>query len=208
MLKTILSLICLVPFQVVYTEVLYDQDLIEVLPMPKLKRNLILIKEDCGEVCDTTDKFVKQPGQYFDKITKDINCDYLFESPLIDGGFTDISEQQLENNNKPEAPTFHNVPKEILDLYTFDGRIPLESSYLNDVHWVPERKPENDEKITLWNKELIDEFRGFHKKGVLRGGYSTEIVNNMTRLIKEHMQDQVLFIRPAIFSPPARSGFD
>ena len=52
----------------------YNEDKnVVVLPMKKLKRNLELIKEDCGEVCDTSDNFVKKPGLYFDKIVKNIN---------------------------------------------------------------------------------------------------------------------------------------
>ena len=54
-----------------------------ILPMEKLKRNLEFIKEDCGEVCDTSDNFVKKPGLYFDKIVKNIECDYLFVAILF-----------------------------------------------------------------------------------------------------------------------------
>ena len=43
---------------------------ITVVPMKKLIRNLMLIKEDCGEVCDTSDNFFKKPGIYFDQIVK------------------------------------------------------------------------------------------------------------------------------------------
>ena len=75
-----------------------NKNFIPKLQMPKLKRNLILIKEDCGEVCDTSDNFSKTPGLYFDKIFKNINCDYLFESPLIDG-YTDVSEQQIRDHS-------------------------------------------------------------------------------------------------------------
>ena len=80
-----------------------------VLPMKRLKRNLELIKEDCGEVCDTSDNFVKKPGLYFDKIVKNIECDYLFESPLIESN-GDVPEQQYYNN----APPTMNVGKNFM----------------------------------------------------------------------------------------------
>ena len=80
----------------------YNEDKnVVVLPMKKLKRNLELIKEDCGEVCDTSDNFVKRPGLYFDKIVKNIECDYLFESPLIERN-ADMPEQQWHNNGPPK----------------------------------------------------------------------------------------------------------
>ena len=80
----------------------YNKDKnVDILPMEKLKRNLELIKEDCGEVCDTSDNFVKKPGLYFDKIVKNIECDYLFESPLIERN-ADMPEQQWHNNGPPK----------------------------------------------------------------------------------------------------------
>ena len=36
--------------------------------MPNVMRNIILLKEDCGEVCDTSDNFERKPGKYFDVI--------------------------------------------------------------------------------------------------------------------------------------------
>ena len=88
----------------------YNEDKnVDVLPMKKLKRNLDLIKEDCGEVCDTSDNFVKKPGLYFDKIVKNIECDFLFESPLIESN-ADVSEQQYYNN----APPTMNVGKNFM----------------------------------------------------------------------------------------------
>ena len=88
----------------------YNEDKnVVVLPMKKLKRNLELIKEDCGDVCDTSDNFAKKPGLYFDKIVKNIECDYLFESPLIESN-ADVSEQQYHNN----APPTMNVGKNFM----------------------------------------------------------------------------------------------
>ena len=48
--------------------------------MPTIYRNLLFLKEDCGEVCDTSDNFVKKPGKYFDVIKKEFECDFLLES--------------------------------------------------------------------------------------------------------------------------------
>ena len=101
-----------------------NNNFIPKIQMPKLKRNLMLIKEDCGEVCDTSDNFSKTPGLYFDKIFKNFNCDYLFESPLIDG-YIDVSEQQIRKKDSIAAPFKEQVSEDILNLYTFDGRIKI-----------------------------------------------------------------------------------
>ena len=44
--------------------------------MPTIYRNLLFLKEDCGEVCDTSDNFVKKPGKYFDVIKKEFEWDF------------------------------------------------------------------------------------------------------------------------------------
>jgi hypothetical protein len=54
------------------------------IPMAKLARNLILLKEDCGEVCDTSTNVGTTPGPYFDQVTKEFDCQALFEGPLFD----------------------------------------------------------------------------------------------------------------------------
>ena len=51
--------------------------------MPNVMRNIILLKEDCGEVCDTSDNFERKPGKYFDVIKKEIECDILLTSPTM-----------------------------------------------------------------------------------------------------------------------------
>ena len=97
-----------------------------ILPMEKLKRNLEFIKEDCGEVCDTSDNFVKKPGLYFDKIVKNIECDYLFESPLIDSSNADMAEQywhrtKEEYHNKDNAAPKMDMGKN-RDIYDKEYR--------------------------------------------------------------------------------------
>ena len=51
--------------------------------MPKIMRNLILLQEDCGEVCDTSDEFKKIPGNPFDTMKKEFECDILLTSPTL-----------------------------------------------------------------------------------------------------------------------------
>ena len=160
--------------------------------MKKLRRNLIIIKEDCGDVCDTSDNFSKVPGIHFDQIVKKIQCEYLFESPLIENS-TDISEQQL--NNKP--PLLYDLPKDIQQQYTFEGRIPILHHYMNDIdHWqkaeVKAKMEINKDKV--WEKKSIEFNQELFRNDMLFGAYGTEIVLNMTKLIKDYMIEQVCYM--------------
>ena len=47
-----------------------------------------MVEVDCGNVCDTTRKESKKVrnGRYgIDELTKDVDCDSLFESSYLDG---------------------------------------------------------------------------------------------------------------------------
>ena len=157
--------------------------------MKKLRRNLILIKEDCGDVCDTSDNFSKVPGIYFDQIEKNIECEYLFESPLIENS-TDVSEQQFDNN----PPVLYHVPKDIQQQYTFESRIPIFHQYMNDIDYSqnPDKKAKMEiRKDILWEKNSIEISQEQFRNDMLFGAYGTEIVLNMTKLIRDYMIEQV-----------------
>ena len=159
------------------------------MPMKKLRRNLILIKEDCGDVCDTSDNFSKLPGIYFDRIEKNIECEYLFESPLIENS-TDVSEQQFNNN----PPILYHVPKDIQQQYTFEGRIPILHQYMNDIDYLlnPNKKARMEiRKDKLWEKNSIEINQEEFRNDMLFGAYGADVVLNMTKLIREYMIEQV-----------------
>ena len=47
-----------------------------------------MVEIDCGNVCDTSGKESTKirPGRYdIDELSKDVDCDMLFESPYLDG---------------------------------------------------------------------------------------------------------------------------
>ena len=161
---------------------------ITVVPMKKLIRNLMLIKEDCGEVCDTSDNFFKKPGIYFDQIVKNFQCAYLFESPIIENN--NVSGQQLNN----DPPDLDNLPKDVQQQYTFDGRIPLLHHYLNDIAYLKDSKQKAQiEKIRayLWERKNIEIGQESYRNHALVGLYGIEVVANITRVIKEHLLEHV-----------------
>ena len=159
------------------------------MPMKKLLRNLILIKEDCGDVCDTSDNFIKAPGIHFDRIEKNIQCEYLFESPVIEDN-TDVSEQQLDN----DPPVLANLPKDVQQQYTFEGRIPIFHTYMNDIRYL--RDSEKKAKMEIirdnaWERKSIEIGQEQYRNDMLAGAYGSGVVVNMTKLIKEYMIEQV-----------------
>ena len=90
------------------------------------------------------------------------------------------------------------VPQEILQHYTFDGRIQLKPVYSyfengeaikfkNDkLQIVHEKK-----KAQIWSRQNIEATQELYRKDIMAGDYGIEVVRNMTRLIKEYMIEQV-----------------
>ena len=88
------------------------------------------------------------------------------------------------------------VPQEILQHYTFDGRIQLQPLYahaengdsikfknanLQAIH--------EEEKAQIWSRENIEASQEIYRKDIMKGIYGIEV--NMTKLIKEYMIEQV-----------------
>ena len=93
--------------------------------MPNVLRNIILLKEDCGEVCDTSDNFKKEPGKYFDIIKKEFECDILLTSPTMNPPLLIDEQMPVKENNRSRPPKIFDIPKEISVLYTFEKRVPF-----------------------------------------------------------------------------------
>ena len=144
----------------------------------------MLIKEDCGEVCDTSNNFIRKSGIHFDQISKNFQCEYLFESPIIENS-TKVSEQIV-------PPDLNILPKDIQQQYTFEGRIPLLYHYMNGIEYFMDAKQIVTKTTTKsWNRKHIEIGQERYRNNVLVGGYGTEVVVNMTRLIKKYMHEHV-----------------
>ena len=149
--------------------------------MPKTHRQLLLLKEDCGEVCDTSDRF-KQPGKYFDIIKKEFECDFLFESNLevpriVDEQFDEEFQQPLRA---------WQIPPEILEMYTYDKRVPIALNHMDDSKWTSEKVEDN-----IWTQSDVDAYKTAFENDVLSGAYGIENVRNMSDIIQNHMLEQV-----------------
>ena len=96
----------------------------------KIKKNIQAIKQDCGEVCDTSDNFEKKDGKYFDIIHKEFECDMLLTSSALNPTL-----ESAEQMPRLDPPMINNIPMDIAKLYTYDGRVPLYSRYYSGVRW-------------------------------------------------------------------------
>ena len=76
--------------------------------MPTIYRNLLFLKEDCGEVCDTSDNFVTKPGKYFDVIRKEFECDFLLESSSMYPKL--ILDEQMIKDMGEYTPPRYSIP--------------------------------------------------------------------------------------------------
>ena len=76
------------------------------------------IRRDCGELCDTSRP--GRPGPYFQHVTSSVNCKALFMNPYIDLG---------RFNHSQPAPK--NIPQELLNYYTMNGRINISPYYFD-----------------------------------------------------------------------------
>lgn len=94
-----------------------------------------LIRNDCGELCNTSRK--GQPGPYFDHVTANINCEAIFRNEYIDSG-----------HGLAHAPK--EIPKELMDEYTMNGRIGIKKWYFDEQYL-------GKKAFTpVWTEEMIE----------------------------------------------------
>ena len=79
-----------------------------------LNRNIKHFQIDCGQVCDTEVAPIRK-GKYYDFIEKDVDCQSLFESPILDGSL-------LETNGK-DPPNFCELNNLIRQKFTYNGQL-------------------------------------------------------------------------------------
>ena len=115
-----------------------------------LKKSLKAIKESCGEICDQT--ITGEPGEYFDHIKKNVNCQAIFSDPNVDR----VSEFEFPP---------HRIPKWLVPEYNFGGKVQMSNYYRDDTK-VDER---NAVVANRWTKKVIDWIEGTYFNNTLKG---------------------------------------
>ncbi len=155
------------------------------LEVPRLRRDLELIKEDCGDVCDTSEKKYGPMGKYYQIIKKNFECQTLIDSPMFDKLATEEAMvKDFKNGYRP--PARQEIPEDIVDLYTYHGRVPILHLYMDNSDWTAEASPDQ-----FWSQELIEEMRLRFREDKLAGLYGLENVKRITAHLRDHMLDRV-----------------
>ena len=151
--------------------------------MPKIMRNLILLQEDCGEVCDTSDEnFKKIPGNPFDTMKKEFECDILLTSPTLSPPLV-FDEQIIDK----KTPKIGQLPKTISSLFSYNNRVPLYSRYYErDANLIA--KPQDPS----WNVKFIDGLvKELTESEQVLGSYGVKTSRDMVQILKKYMIDSV-----------------
>ena len=76
------------------------------------------------------------------------------------------------------------MPQEVLDEFTYGGRVKLIGLYFD------EDNVKSKNKI-VWKKEVVEKLRVDFQNGVLQGNYGIKETNKISHHIDEHMLSQV-----------------
>ena len=133
---------------------------------------LDMLKEDCGEVCDTSIEGI--PGDPYPVIEKDFDCDVLFSSPLLD-------PDDIES-----IVPFDEVPKEIRDMFTYGDRMPFGGYNFDDS---PKTKKEFGfhGQLYSWDRHSFKMLRRQFRTGTMRGGYGYRNTDQISGALRDHM---------------------
>merc|ERR1711997_1288340 len=81
----------------------------------------------------------------------------------------------------PKPPSVYEIPRDIAELYTFEGRVPLTSRYMDSSHLI--RNPQN----TNWNIPGIDSKIEDIKNKRLKGSYGKKVSKEMIKVLEKYM---------------------
>ena len=145
-----------------------------------IQQNLLAIKEDCGEVCDTSENMKVIPGSIFDQVEKHIECDRIFFSKYIDAQDDTIFS---------DAPRKQNIPENIIELFTYNRSISIHETYFNQAYF---SRPTHNTKMKIWDKKLFENFRELYKnRPYMNHQYGPEITHSISEMMDKKMIDKV-----------------
>ena len=80
------------------------------------------------------------------------------------------------------------IPKEILNEFTYQGRITFVDWFLNDTHWI------NDDK-KIWTKEYIETLRTDFRNGTLIGTYGKDVIRTLSAQLDQYLPNCVIIFQ-------------
>ena len=122
----------------------------------RYEKHLMQVMDGCGEICDTNIRGL--PSLFFDHIKKKLDCIAIGTNAAIDAaGFED--------------PPPKTIPENMMDAFTFSGRIGINLAYDNSKYLgTTAMEP-------LWSREMIDDMVNKAKRKELDGNYGRDETN-------------------------------
>ena len=133
-------------------------------PIEKTMKRIKIIRNLCGDLCDTTKKVT--PGDFMGMITAKVDCQTLFQSPVL----YQPSEQPPQS--------WGQLPPELQEMYTYDGRygfcvyikratmmmtirVKMEEFYFNTAF-----EGEGRNEATVFSKEHVENYSKYNMSGL------------------------------------------
>jgi len=115
-------------------------------PMEKTVKRIKMIKEVCGDLCDTSKEI--EPGEFVGSVTAKVDCKSLFQSPIL----------HHPGDLPPQA--WEQLPSELKDMYTYNGRLDVQDYFLNTAYEGIGRN-----EATVFTKEQVEKYITAWKDG-------------------------------------------
>merc|ERR1712106_186146 len=107
--------------------------------MEKTVKRINMIKEVCGDLCDTSKEI--EPGEFVGSVTAKVDCKSLFQSPIL----------HHPGDLTPQA--WKQLPAEIKEMYTYGGRVAVQNYFLNHA-----KTGTGQNNATVFSKEHVQKF--------------------------------------------------
>lgn len=111
-------------------------------------RRLDLLREHCGDLCDTNKHINKREGDFLGFVTSKINCPKLIT----------LSEKLSDSSAMVKPPKWKDIPDQIKEMYTYNDRVGVKDYYFDERSLGAGRN-----RATVWSfsytQELINKFQ-------------------------------------------------
>ena len=80
------------------------------------------------------------------------------------------------------------IPEEILNEFTYQGRIRFVDWFFNDSYWTKDDK-------SIWTTEYIETLRKDFQNGVLVGTYGKEVIHTLSTQLDQYLPNFVIILK-------------
>ena len=124
---------------------------------------------DCGHVCKIEPDghhVNKSKGRFFDEFRKTVDCGKIWSSPHMD-----------VPGEHGHPPRLSDLPKELVDLYTYGGKVTLAEWYLEQKYYGTNSTNSPSAMVHHWKRKTIQDWIQQARAKTLSGNYGTGETN-------------------------------